>query len=130
MSASNSTENLLLSYLLTTAAVTRPTAWFVALFNVDPGEAGSSGTDVTTTIRTAGRVAVPFAAPANGSIANSAVVDFGAAAGGATVTHFGIYDAATGGNLLVSGPLAGQPITVNATQNVSFAAGALTVSLD
>ena len=63
-------------------------------------------------------------------MANSSEVAFGNAAGATTISHFGIYDAASAGNLLCFGPIEGgaQPVTMGSP--VSFAAGALTVSED
>ncbi len=100
---------------------------YVALFSVMPSEAGTGGTEVTTTIRTAGRVAATFGAPSGGGIANSADVDFGAAAGGATVVGFGLYDAASAGNLLALKAISSQ--TVSTGNAVKFAAGALTLTV-
>ena len=126
---SNYLQNAVLNYLKGTAMPAAPASVFVALFNGDPTDAGTGGSEVTATIRTAGRVAAAFGAiTGNTSMANSAVVDFGAAAAGATVTHFGLFSAATGGNLLASDALAA-PQTVAATNPVSFAVGSLTVSV-
>jgi hypothetical protein len=101
---------------------------YVALFSVMPAEDGTGGTEVTTTIRTAGRLAATFGAPTNGAIANSAAVNFGAAAGSATVVGFALYDAATAGNLLALKAFgASQSVAQNA--NVSFATGALTLTV-
>jgi len=77
-------------------AFTPPQKLYLALFNGDPE---TTGTEVTTTIRTTGRPEIPFTASTAKSIQNSADVDFGASAGSATITHFGVYDAPTGGNL-------------------------------
>jgi hypothetical protein len=104
---------------------------YVGLFSVMPADDGTGGTEVTTTIRVAGRVAAGFAASSGGSgqVANSADVDFGAAAGGATVVGFGLFDAASGGNLLAYSPLTGGSQAVGAGNTVKFAAGALTITI-
>lgn len=126
---SNYLQNAVLNYLKGTAMPAAPASVFVALFNGDPTDAGTGGSEVTTTIRTAGRVAAAFGAiTSNTSMSNSAIVDFGAAAAGATVTHFGLFSAATGGNLLASDTLAA-PQTVAVSNPVSFAIGSLTVSV-
>jgi hypothetical protein len=123
------TQNALLNWIKGTAMPTAPAAVYVGLFSADPTDAGT-GTEVTTTVRTAGRVAATFGAiTGNTSIANSADVDFGAAAGGATASHFGLFSAATGGNLLASGALA-EAKTIVATNLVKFATGALTLTVD
>lgn len=126
-------ENALLNWLKGVTFPAAPAAVYVGLFSAAPSDAGG-GTEVTTTIRVAGRVAATFGSIGAGSgtasqIANNAIVDFGTAAGGATVTHFGIFDAASAGNLLGWAALS-TPQTVSANNVVSFAASALTVSED
>ena len=126
---SNYLQNAVLNYLKGTAMPTAPASVFVALFNGDPTDAGTGGTEVTTTIRTAGRVAATFGAiTGNTSMTNSAIVDFGAAAAGATVTHFALFTAASGGSMLASDALSASQ-TVAATNPVTFAANALSVSV-
>lgn len=106
-----------------------PATRYVALFNGDPTDAGSGGTEVTTTVRAAGRVAATFSR-SGGVLTSNADADFGAAAGAATISHFGIFDAATAGNLLMYGPLTGGAQSVGAGTNVKFASGALVLSVD
>lgn len=123
--ASNYLENAICNVLRgTTLAGITP---FVALFDGNPGEAGTGATEVTTTIRTAGRVAVIFGAPTDGVITNDGIIDFGTSVGAATVAGFGVYDAASAGNLLAYGTLASQ--SVIAGNDVSFPVGSLTVTV-
>lgn len=127
---SNYTENLVLNWIGnggTLAAITP----YIALFSTAPADDGTGATEVTTTIRTAGRVAASFGnTPTNStganSIANDAVVDFGTAVGGATVNAFGIYDAVSGGNLIGVGTITGAPVTVVTGAAVTFPIGSLT----
>lgn len=123
---SNYLANAVLAWVKGTAMPTAPTSVYVALFNGDPTDAGTSGTEVTTTIRTAGRVAVTYGTVASKSMSNSAVVNFGNAASGATITHFAIFDAASAGNMLGSNALTSGSGAVAAGAAVSFAVGALT----
>ena len=124
------TQNAILNWLKGTAMPAAPAAVYVGLFNGDPTDAGSGGAEVTTTVRAAGRVAAAFGTiTGNTSIANSADVDFGAAAGAATASHFGLFSAASGGQLLASGALAASQ-SIAATNLVKFATGALTVTVD
>jgi len=126
---SNYTQNAILNWLKGTTMPTAPAALYVGLFNGDPTDAGSGGDEVTTDIRTAGRLAATFGAVSgNTSIANSAEVDFGAAAGGETVSHFAIFDAASGGNMLGSAALASSQTVVTGNL-VKFAVGALTITV-
>lgn len=127
---SNYTQAALLNWLKGTAMPTAPSSVYVGLFNGDPTDTGSAGAEVTTTIRAGGRVVATYGNVAgNASISNSADVDFGAAAGAATVSHFGLFSAASGGNLLASGAVA-QSKSVAATNLVKFPAGSLTVTVD
>lgn len=99
--ASNYTENLALTWLLTNGSATRPTAWYVGLFTTDPTDAGS-GTEVSGT--NYARKAVTFSVT-NDTATNSGAVTFDAAGSGGwgTITHIGVYDNSTGGNLLFHG---------------------------
>ena len=105
---------------------TPPTAVYVGLFNGDPTDAGTGGSEVTTTIRAAGRVAVTFGTTTGKSMANTAVANFGNAAGTATVTHFAFFDAATAGNMLGSNALTAGAGSIASGTAVSFPVGALT----
>lgn len=121
--------NKVLRWLLGNAMPTAPTSLYAALFNGDPKAAGS---EVTTTIRVAGRVTIPMATLASGTgntVASNADADFGTAAGGATVTHVAVYDAASAGNLLGSKALAssqsvltGAPVKI-LSGDISFTCG-------
>lgn len=101
----------------------------IALFNGDPSV---SGTEVTATIRPAGRVGVTFGtAPTNGVMSNTVAVSFGNASGAATVTHFAIFDSATvgSGNMILFNALSNGSQSITAGNPVSFAVGAITVTI-
>lgn len=120
-------ENELLDHAFRNAAYTPATTVYVALYTAAPSDAGG-GTEVSG--GGYARVAVTFGAAASGSISNSAIVDFGTTTGAwGTVTHFGIFDAATAGNLLAWDELTAQK-TIESGDPVSFPVGDLTVSLD
>lgn len=104
MSLTNAFETSTLSYLLTAGAVTRPTAWYVALFTSDPTDTGAAGTEVSGF--SYARTAVTFSVTGNVA-SNTAGVEFPAATGGAwgTVSHIGIMDALTGGNMIIHSAL-------------------------
>lgn len=121
-------EAKLLNWVGGTAMGAAPGAIYVGLFVGDPTDTGAGGTEVTTNIAAA-RVAVTFGAPAGGSMANSALVDFGAADADADgsadpVDYFGVYDAAVAGNLLGSGPLT-NPQVISEGNLVQFPIGSL-----
>lgn len=122
---SNYLEGKLVEHTLRAVAYTAPAAVYAALYLSDPGET-DAGTEVTGT--NYARQAVTFGAHANGQVAN-ALVTFGVAGAGGwgTITHFGIRDALTAGNLLVYGALTAS-VTVNENDQVKFNAGDLTVT--
>ena len=98
--ASNYTETLALTYLLTASAATRPTAWYVALFTSDPTDAGS-GTECSGT--NYARQSVAFTVSGD-TASNDATITFPAAGSNwGTITHVGVYTASTSGNLLFHG---------------------------
>jgi len=99
MSFSNTAETLVLNWLLTGGAATRPTAWYLALYTAAPGEAGG-GTEVTTVGTAYARQSAAFTVSGN-TASNSAAIEFPAAtASYGTVSHCGVFDAVTGGNLI------------------------------
>lgn len=99
MSLSNTFETNVLTWMFTASAVTRPTAWYLALFTSNPAEDGS-GTEVSGTGTAYARQSVSFTVSGN-TASNSAAVEFPTAtASYGTVTHVGVYDASSGGNLI------------------------------
>lgn len=99
MSFSNTFETHVLNYTFTTTSVTRPTAWYLALFTSNPGE-DASGTEVSTSGTAYARQSATFTVSGN-TASNSAAIEFPTAtASYGTVTHVGVFDASTGGNLI------------------------------
>lgn len=99
MSFSNSTETLVLNWLLTTGSATRPTSWHLALFTSNPDE-DASGTEVSTSGTAYARQSAAFTVSGN-TASNTSAIEFPTAtASYGTVSHVGVYDASTGGNLL------------------------------
>ena len=95
--------NKVLRWALGTAMISAPANCYLALFDGDPKGGGS---EVTTTIRAGGRLALDFETVAdNGTtvtLATDADTDFGTSAGDASVSHVGVFDASSSGNLLAS----------------------------
>jgi len=99
MSLSNTFETHTLQYLFTATSVTRPTAWYIALFTSNPAE-DASGTEVSTSGTAYARQSATFTVSGN-EATNSAAIEFPTAtASYGTVTHIGVFDASTGGNLI------------------------------
>jgi len=100
---SNYLENALVNATLRNTTYTSPATVYVGLFTTDPTDAGS-GTEVSG--GSYARQSASFAAPSNGASATSADVTFPqATASWGTVTHFGVFDASSSGNLLYHGAL-------------------------
>lgn len=99
MSFSNTYETHVLNYVFTTTSVTRPTAWYLALFTSNPAEDGS-GTEVSTTGTAYARQSATFTVSGN-TASNSGAIEFPTAtASYGTVTHVGVYTASSGGDLI------------------------------
>jgi hypothetical protein len=125
----NFSEDLVLNWLLTNGSATRPTAWYVALYTVAPGEAGG-GTEVSggSYARTAVTFTVSGTAPTTAS--NSAAVEFPTATGSwGTIVAAGIFDASTSGNLLAFANLTTSK-TVDSGDVLRFNTGEIDVTLD
>ena len=102
---SNYLENALINAVLRNTTYTSPATVYVSLYTSDPTDA-DSGTEVSTSGTGYARTAVTFGAPSNGVSTNSADVTFPTAtASWGTVSHIGIHDASTSGNLLFHTPL-------------------------
>jgi hypothetical protein len=127
MSFSDYLENAVLDHVFRNVALTSPVAVYVALYTAAPSDAGG-GTEVSG--NGYARVEATFGAASGGEIANSSAVTFDPATGSwGEITHYAIFDAATGGNMLNHGAL-GTPKTIDAEDTADFAVGVLTVTLD
>jgi len=95
---SNYLENAVINAVLRATSYTSPTTVYVGLYTTDPTDA-DSGTEVSG--GSYARTSVAFDAPSNGVTQNTADLTFPTAtASWGTVTHIGLHDASTGGNLL------------------------------
>lgn len=123
---SNYLENALIEATLRNTTYTSPSAVYVALFTSDPTDAGS-GTEVSG--GSYARQEAAFETPSNGVSTIGAAIEFPQASGSwGTVTHFGIYDASTSGNLLYHGALTVSK-AIDTGDVFKFATSALTVTL-
>lgn len=108
---SNYLEDVLVNLTLRNTAYTPPATIYMALYTSDPTDA-DVGTEVSAPSYS--RTAVTFAASSNGVTTNTNLVLFPAATTDwGTVTHIGLRDALTGGNLLYYAPLQYQKIILN-----------------
>lgn len=135
MSATNYFENLVLDAILGTSKGTAiPATVYVGLFTTAPDD-GGAGTEVSVTGTGYARVAVTndddnWPAAENGTKVNGTKIQFPlAVTTWGDITHFGIFDAATDGNLLVYGEVA-TPTTPDVGNAPFFAAFSLAVLCD
>jgi len=125
---SDHAEALLLDWLMTNGSATRPTAWYVALYTVAPSDSGG-GTEVSG--NGYAREAVTFAAATSpgGTTSNTNAVSFTASGGNwGSITHIGIHDAVSGGNLLWHGAMTASK-TVNDGDTLEFSIGNIDLTI-
>ncbi len=126
---SDAAEVLILNYLMTAESVTRPTAWYVALYTGAPSDAGG-GTEVSGGSYARKTVNWAVATGTGGTTSNTNVPSW-TASGGAfgTVTHIGIHSALSGtGNLLWHGAMTASKV-VNDGDTLEFAAGNIDLTI-
>lgn len=119
-------ENELLDHVLGTGSYSMPTV-YCGLYTAAPSDAGG-GTEVTG----AGyaRKAAAFGAASGGATSNSGALTWTASGGNyGTVTHVGLFDAESSGNLLAWAAL-GTSRTINDGETLTIAIGELDVTLD
>lgn len=113
-------------WAFSTDSITRPTAWYVALYLTAPDDTGG-GVEVST--GGYARQAATFTDAGSGVYSNSAQLSFDATgADFGSVVAVGIFDAPTAGNLWAWKVVPAQSV-VNG-QSARFASGALTVRFD
>lgn len=126
---SDYSENKVLDHITGKTTFTKPTA-YVGLYTAAPTDAGG-GTEVSggsyARVATAG---ADWVAASAGATDNANAIAFPTASGSwGTVTHFGLFDASTTGNLLAWGAL-GTSKVIGSGDTAQFAVGALDVTLD
>ena len=123
---SNFLENALINATLRATTYTSPATVYVSLYTTDPTDA-DSGTEVSG--GSYARTSATFDAPSNGVTQNSADITFPTStASWGTVTHIGIHDASTSGNLLFHTPLDTSK-TIDSGDIFKIETGNLTVTL-
>ncbi|MAJ12995.1 MAG: hypothetical protein CMD09_03195 [Flavobacteriales bacterium] len=123
-------EDRVLNWLLTTNSVTRPTTWYVGLF-----ASGNSPTDSASGTELSGsnysRVQVTFSVSGTSptTATNTATLTFPTASGSwGSVTTAGIFDASSSGNLIAYANLSNAK-TIEANDILQIAQGQLDVTL-
>lgn len=132
----DSVERSLLDHFLTDGAYTPPATMYIALSSTTPTEAAGNFTEPSTgsyarvSTAAADWAAATGTAPATKSTSTTKTFPTATAdwVSGANLTHFGLYDASTAGNLLAWGALTTAKPVLNG-DTASFASGALTLKL-
>jgi hypothetical protein len=124
---SNYLENKLLDHVLRSTSYTSPTTVYVGLYTSDPGD-DDTGTECTGGAYARQILSVTTAT--DGIVTSSADVTFPQATNSwGTISHIGLLDAVTSGNLLMHTPLTTSR-TIEAGDVIKIATGSLTASLD
>ena len=124
----------LVKHIFRTGSYTKPTVLGVALFTAAPSDSGG-GTEVTG--GSYARIDVPpldanwdATSGTDGLTANTSVITFPSpTANWGVITHFGIFDALTTGNLLYHGALTASKTVNSGDPAPTFPAGSLTITL-
>lgn len=130
---SDATESLVLTWLFTASAVTRPSAWYAALhLNASPPtdtapSTGELGAGVGYARQSIGAMTISGTTQA----ANGSTLTFGpnTTTNWGTLGYVSIWDAVSSGNCLAYGAM-GSTVTINIGDSLQIASGALVVTLD
>lgn len=117
------------SSIVPTTPITPYLALFTGTLTADgPGTEATGGGYAR--VSTAGKWAAPTSGA--GTVSNNVAISLaqfsGVVSGGAPFTHFGLFDALTGGNPLYYGDLTDQTKTGAGGDTINFAIGALTIT--
>ena len=133
-------ENALVDHIFRAIAYTMPAAMYVSLHTADPLDTGL-GSEVSGNAYARAQLnpaaanwsntqdsGVGASSGTSGLTQNQAIISFlTPSASWGTVTHFGIWDASSGGNLLVFGTLTVSK-TINTSDVVTFPVDALSIT--
>ena len=123
---SNYLENKVLDYVLRDQADWAPAAVYLSLHTADPTDAGT-GAEVSGGSYARQAITFNAAHATAGRIDNSSAEEF-TNMPACTVTHIGVWDHASSGNLLFHGAVSASK-TVTSGDTISLAAGSLDITL-
>ena len=142
---SNFLENELSDHVMRARAYSPAATRCVALYTATPSDTGG-GTEASYTgysrgqldasatnwKGTGGETTATDSSGTAGTVSNNAIITVGSAAtsGPTVVTHFGVFDACSGGNLLFWAALTAQKTINNGDPAPTFAVDALTIQID
>jgi hypothetical protein len=127
-------QKKLLDHVLGLAAYAIPTTVYVSLHTVNPGEPGSFTNEVSASSTGYARIAITSKMNATDSVtglsANNVSITFGPAlTDWGTITHVGISDNSSGGNMLLYGGLTIVQ-TTPIGESVQFSSGQFVIQFD
>jgi len=126
MSFTNFLETEILDHVFAGAAYTAPTTKYLALYTAAPGETGG-GTELSGSAYV--RKAIAFTTSGN-TTSNNAAIEFPTATGSwGSVTHVGVFDALTSGNLMAYATLTSAK-TIDSGDVFRIPSGDLDITLD
>lgn len=123
-------ENGIINLFLNNTSFTAVATPYVSLHTANPAD-DASGTEVSggSYARVNSASSWPTASGTGGSINNNADINFAeATASWGTVTHFGVWDAASSGNMLFYGSLTSSK-TIGSGDTAKFPSGDLTFTV-
>tara|TARA_R110000868_G_scaffold404257_1_gene682236 strand:- start:149 stop:529 length:381 start_codon:yes stop_codon:yes gene_type:complete len=126
MSLSNIFETTTLNWLFTATSVTRPTAWYIALYTVAPTD-GGGGTEISGNayVREAAAMSVT-----GDNATNTGAIEWPTASGTwGTIVAVGVFDALSAGNLIAYGNLTVSK-TITSGDVFRIPAGDLDITMD
>jgi hypothetical protein len=126
MSLSNIFETTTLNWLFTATSVTRPTAWYIALYTVAPTD-GGGGTEISGNayVREAAAMSVT-----GDNATNTGAIEWPTATGTwGTIVAVGVFDASSAGNLIAYGNLTVSK-TITSGDVFRIPAGDLDITMD
>lgn len=124
---SNYLELKFLDHFTGTTSTTAPSAVYLGLATGSIAD-DASGSELSGS--NYARKAITFASASSGSIAGNNSVEFNSATGSwGTISHWGIYDALTSGNLLFHGAFTASK-AIASGDILKVASGSLTISAD
>ena len=123
-------ENEILDHIFGKGSYTPPTI-YVGLSTADPTDDGSGLAEPTgNAYARVSTLAADWNVASGSALDNANDITFPEATGSwGTITHFALFDAATGGNMLAHGALSASK-AIGSGDTAKFAAGDLDVSLD
>lgn len=124
MAFSNYLDNKVLNHVLGIQAYTPASDLYLGLYNTDPESGGSEIAQPSYYRRS-----ISFNVTTDNLATNATDVDFTIAESWGLINYVGVFDALTGGNLLLSAQTVA-PLNGNDTSQVILRAGALSIRLN